>query len=182
MYLSYGNSKMSLPTWSLPSGPTCLGKTPLCYTHCYARKAEQQWPRVLPCRVQNYRDSLMRYFPLRMISMIKSRRGVRYVRIHEGGDFYSQEYLDKWIYIASALPDITFLTYTKCWGLDFSHTPGNFIHFWSVWTDTKGRPPEGLRAYSGDLPPNGRVFQCPHHCDPCMRCFTTRQDVWFPLH
>ena len=43
----------------------------------------------------------------------KRYRGGKYVRIHDSGDFFSDEYLEAWIYIARVIPDITFYAYTK---------------------------------------------------------------------
>jgi len=42
------------------------------------------------------------------------------VRIHESGDMYSQTYLDKWVAIAMALPDVRFYLFTKKERLDWS--------------------------------------------------------------
>jgi hypothetical protein len=36
-----------------------------------------------------------------------------YVRIHDGGDFFSDEYLEAWLDIARANPKTTFYSYTK---------------------------------------------------------------------
>ena len=35
------------------------------------------------------------------------------VRIHESGDFYSQEYVNNWVSIAKQRPNVVFLAYTK---------------------------------------------------------------------
>lgn len=52
--------------------------------------------------------------------------GIEVIRIHESGDMYDQEYLDKWFEIARTLPSITFTTYTKAYMLDWSKKPKNF--------------------------------------------------------
>jgi len=43
----------------------------------------------------------------------KRYRGGKYVRIHDSGDFYSEEYLKAWLDIAQSVPDVTFYCYTK---------------------------------------------------------------------
>jgi hypothetical protein len=43
--------------------------------------------------------------------IIKSQCGA--VRIHSSGDFYSRQYLSKWLTIADALPHVHFYAYTK---------------------------------------------------------------------
>lgn len=35
------------------------------------------------------------------------------VRVHDSGDFYSDEYLDAWVEIAKEIPDVLFYAYTK---------------------------------------------------------------------
>jgi hypothetical protein len=39
--------------------------------------------------------------------------GGRAVRIHDGGDFFDQEYLDRWVRIAQQTPHVLFYAYTK---------------------------------------------------------------------
>ena len=41
------------------------------------------------------------------------RRGGTAVRIHDSGDFFSDEYLQAWLDIAELFPDVLFYTYTK---------------------------------------------------------------------
>jgi len=40
-------------------------------------------------------------------------RGGKAVRIHDAGDFFSADYLDRWFRIASSTPDVLFYAYTK---------------------------------------------------------------------
>mgnify|MGYP000373156611 CR=1 FL=1 len=42
-----------------------------------------------------------------------SRNGGAAVRIHDSGDFFSDEYLDEWLKIADRYPEILFYAYTK---------------------------------------------------------------------
>jgi hypothetical protein len=41
------------------------------------------------------------------------RRKPKYVRLHDSGDFYSAEYLKKWLAIVEKFPGIIFFTYSK---------------------------------------------------------------------
>ena len=53
-------------------------------------------------------------------------RKVNTVRIHDSGDFYNQEYYNKWCMIARMLPLITFYAYTKTLNMDlFTNKPDN---------------------------------------------------------
>jgi len=44
---------------------------------------------------------------------------IKYVRIHVGGDFYSQTYFDAWVRVAEVRQDLIFYAYTKS------------VHFWA---------------------------------------------------
>jgi hypothetical protein len=48
-----------------------------------------------------------------MIADIKSHKKITYVRIHDAGDFYSDDYLQAWLDIAALVPAVTFYCYTK---------------------------------------------------------------------
>ena len=37
-----------------------------------------------------------------------------YVRVHDSGDYYSKQYLQKWIEIAIHNPNVRFYSYTNC--------------------------------------------------------------------
>lgn len=118
--LSEGNGKLhkSILIWNLPAGDgksaattggTCFMECP----GCYAIKAQRQYTKnVLPSRLKKLEASKTTTFMLDIIESIKTLKGL-YVRIHESGDFYSQEYINKWYYIASSLPGVHFTAYTK---------------------------------------------------------------------
>lgn len=90
---------------------------------CYANKAQLRFPAVLAYRESMYQQSLLPSFVDAIISELTStRRKSRTVRIHESGEFYSQEYIDKWTSIATQLPQFTFYAFTKrLTDFDFSH-------------------------------------------------------------
>jgi hypothetical protein len=73
----------------------------------------------------NLYDTQQPEFVDRMISEIKSKRKLNAIRIHPEGDFYNQEYLNKWATIAKRLPHVQFYAYTKALHLDFSEIPNN---------------------------------------------------------
>ncbi len=66
------------------------------------------------------------FFCLRMVKEIIDRN-LKVIRIHESGDFYSQEYFNKWRTIANTCPDVTFYAFTKAFELDFSKAPENLV-------------------------------------------------------
>lgn len=129
--LSIGcNSKLGkkIGVFNLPAIKTCPGSTTYCRQYCYARKAERQYPAARAMRERNYVFSQSPDFVSDMTLELTKFKGDK-IRIHESGCFYSQEYLDKWITIASAFhASLTFLAYTKMYDkLDFSKKPDNLV-------------------------------------------------------
>lgn len=150
--VSRGNLKLK-PTaahkfiiWNLPAVKTCPYSTPHCRKFCYAVKAERFYPDCLPARQRNLKASRADDFADLMTAYIRRvMSGKAYreaesvvVRIHESGDFYSQEYFDKWLQIANDcadLPNVHFMAYTK--SLPFVHdVPVNMTVRSSIWDDT----------------------------------------------
>lgn len=166
-----GNMKMSCPTWSIPEIKTCPGSTPLCRRYCYARKASRLYRFVCPCRENNLLACNSPGFVERMVGLIAAKRP-KFFRIHEAGDFFSQEYLDKWNSICSSLPRIKFLAFTKSFHLNYSRCPSNLQIVWSIWPDTDhDKVPEGPKNYTGDCGDTGKSFPCHGKCDGCWKCW-----------
>lgn len=101
-----------------PSALACRGV-------CYAKQGMYRTKQVVDARKHNLDMSLRSDFVDNAIADIKRMRKVNVIRIHDSGDYYSQEYLDKWITIANAFPHIIFYSYTKSLNLDFSNKPDN---------------------------------------------------------
>ena len=129
--VSFGNKKLPKGTmiFNIPAVSTCPLRTTFCEISCYALKAEVQYKNVVPqARARNLKISKTDDFINRMSETIqKNTRKIKQIRIHESGDFYSQEYLDKWFTIARAFPDIQFYAYTKSFHLDFTGKALNFV-------------------------------------------------------
>ena len=88
---------------------------------CYAASSEVQYKKVRENRWRNY-DLLrdmgsvegMSDLINRSISYYESENGdIKVFRIHESGDFYSQDYFDAWLQTAKQRPEIHFYAYTK---------------------------------------------------------------------
>lgn len=186
VYITKGNSKLKgIPIFSLPPEDTRINSTPLCRKYCYAQKAWKQYIRVRETRNKNYIESLKSDFVNKMIDEIQFMN-VQFFRLHESGDFYSQEYLNKWFEIARKVSHITFFAWTKSWNLDWSNKPDNLIIYWSIWPDSEDIPKEGKFAYITDSSnkdfnyniPDG--FNCPYPektCNQCMHCFIKQPDI-----
>lgn len=129
----------------------------------------------------NFNDSLQPNFTLRMTSKIVQKGAPKYFRIHESGDFYNQEYLDKWFEICDNIPMTRFLVYTKS-RLDYSSAPNNLVIYWSIWPDSLFADAElPLLAIANFGNPAGVGYQCPGHCDDCLYCFEGRGHVYFKI-
>lgn len=94
-----------------------------CAIACYAKSGLHVLPSVKECREKSYKASLDVKFSDKMIYTIEveltSKRyngNVMIIRIHESGDFYSLEYLKKWVKIFENFLDnesVIFCFYTK---------------------------------------------------------------------
>ena len=128
IYLASGNRKLarSILTWSLPAITTCIGRGS-CVRYCYGTKHGYKISQVVARHRLNYKLSQDSQFPWLMMHRL-SNSSKPVVRIHDIGDFYSQEYLDKWKMIAQMTPNKTFYAYTKSFALDlWNNLPHNFI-------------------------------------------------------
>ena len=138
------NEVMGYLIWNLPAKETCPNRTPHCEDECYAVKAEKAYPDVLPSRRRHLEESKRDDFVFRMLYTILLRRKYMRkkeltIRIHESGDFYSEDYADAWIRIAYQClgEDIVFKCYTKSFKFfDGKKLPENFRLRASVWDDT----------------------------------------------
>lgn len=194
VYISDGNRRMNIPTFSLISKDTCPNATKLCKKFCYAKKAER-YSNPFISRMTNTFDSLKATFIEETKNAIRSKES-KYIRIHESGDFYSQEYLDKWFKICKAFPDKSFLVYTQMFNLNWDNKPANLIVYWTIWPDSKVIPTDGLLAYVVDngknkIPPYN--FKVAGHkcgkgkgssltCDSCLYCLEGKGNVLFKIH
>ena len=197
LYLSPGNRRMNIPTFSLPAEETCPNATEHCKQYCYAKKAEKIWKGPRESRKRNYERSQKDYFVGDMFMLLRKKES-EYIRVHESGDMYEQEYLDKWTKIMRAFPEKKFLIFSQMYRLDWSRLPDNAVLYWTVWDDSKDVPEEGLRAYVIDdgtgkvNPKNTKRLQKAHlctkgkgsdlKCDDCMYCYNGTGDVKFKIH
>jgi hypothetical protein len=176
-----GNRKLPKTTliWNLPADKTCPGATDECRKFCYAKKAERIYPQVLPSRELKYKISLQEDFSTKIIFDLYSKKNWNTVRIHESGDFYSQEYFDKWVRIAKQFTNKIFYAYTKSFHLDFSKRPDNFIMIASADKPKKRLRKllinKGVNGIASVVPKDYKREKaeviCPGDCKICNYCF-----------
>lgn len=144
-----GNAKIKKGIWSfsIPSGYTCpfaidcLSKANVktgkitdgkhCRFRCFAASLEGLFPNVRKSRWHNFNllkgKNVAEMVELIQVSLPKS---AKMIRIHVGGDFFSQTYFDAWLKVAQDNPAIVFYAYTKSvryWVNRHDEVPSNFI-------------------------------------------------------
>ena len=90
---------------------TCPGAKD-CIKGCYARQGAYAWSPVKQAYENRLQATLSDNFPIDLWEAIVENKAER-IRIHDSGDFYSYEYLCKWLLIAESLPHVEFYCYTK---------------------------------------------------------------------
>jgi hypothetical protein len=111
--------------WSLPAFAVKLNdgtnfnvcpNAGACASFCYARNGTYLFSNVRGRHIQNLEYTLyhLEEWQQQMLSEVQHKKMVgKHVRIHDAGDFYSDEYLLAWLEIARQTPDVTFYCYTK---------------------------------------------------------------------
>lgn len=186
------NKKVRFLIWNIPAIKTCPYRTEQCERYCYAIKPERHRPNVRESRERSLRLAETAGFVFRMIFTIESylsrpvyKKAKRVVvRVHESGDFYSREYVKKWLEVARYFKDnkrVVFMAYTK--SIDFFdglQVPDNFKIRYSVWEDTK--PSQIAKAKRRGYPiytavdsfttePNKSRCRC-DDCATCGKCWS----------
>ena len=135
--LSKTNSKLKVDgilSFGLPPVKTCPAAGE-CLKFCYGCKGMYKVFKKTIEQAQNRRLEATKdmFFFATLNSELRSmKKRPTAIRIHDTGDFYSQEYFDKWVDVASSNPDILFYAYTKSLHLDFSKRPSNLKLIGSV--------------------------------------------------
>lgn len=87
----------------------------VCARMCYAKQGTYKFSNVLSKHVSNLELTLYdpEGFRNQMVAEIGRKRKINALRIHDAGDFYSEDYLLNWCEIANQVPDLLFYAYTK---------------------------------------------------------------------
>lgn len=178
-----GNSKLyNQYMFNIEVSPDICGR-PIC-KGCYAHREQVRFPAVRLARQSRYEASLQPDFADRIIAEISSiRKPFMAYRIHSSGEFYSQLYIEKWLTIAQALPNIRFYAFTKrLRDFDFSKLMSlpNVVIINSL---------EGNRINYGTNPPASmytcpvsKTTRCGIECTWCMSKCAQHFGVYFKKH
>ena len=192
-----GNSKLSkeILTWSIPAGMEVCARE---CKGCYALKEQKRWKTVGEAREKRYEFSKTNAFTTIAIVELK-KYGKKYVRVHASGEFYSQEYVDKWTTIAEECPELIFFAYTKRMK-DFDFTkmlalPNFVLHNSMVDLDGTVVPNYGdgdfilsaVQSLAKELPcvcplATDRTGMCGESCTWCMEKENQGKPILFPMH
>jgi hypothetical protein len=119
-------SRLRVFNFGIPAQDTCLWAGD-CKKFCYASKGAYVWSNVKPAFERRLEITKQNDFSELMITEIIKKKA-SHVRIHDSGDFYSREYLHKWIKVMQSMPDVTFYAYSKSLPLFEGETlPKNFV-------------------------------------------------------
>jgi Gene product 88 len=147
--LTNGNRELKADgifTWSLPALAAKLstGKNMLvcpsagvCAQLCYARSGTYNFSNVKAAHVRNLElilDDSMGW-KTRVSEELKAKRYQenKSIRIHDSGDFFSEEYFLLWVDIAKENPHVFFYAYTKEVAMVKRHQlPDNFVIIFSM--------------------------------------------------
>jgi hypothetical protein len=110
----------TLPAWAgrLPDGRTynTCPQAGACAALCYARTGTYRFRNVLAAHERNLMmvlDDLADWSRAMAEELAHRRYQGRHVRIHDSGDFFSDDYLAAWLRIMRDQPPLTFYAYTK---------------------------------------------------------------------
>lgn len=131
------NAKMQkMDRYTLNFGMTAKLSCPMadtCLDLCYADKGTFAFPVVKAAYLHRFNVSKQDNFSELILTELKRSRKVEQVRIHDSGDFYSDQYLGKWLKIIQNRPDLHFYAYTKCVKrLKSIQLPKNFTVIYSL--------------------------------------------------
>ena len=123
----------SIPAYKSKSGEITCPMADKCVKFCYAQKGmykfSSKWSEI------KFELTKQNNFIDLMDKEIKSKKA-EFVRVHDSGDYYSTDYLNKWLQIAKDNPEVKFYSYTNSisWVkslIEFDLIPSNFDFIFS---------------------------------------------------
>lgn len=179
---------MGIYNWTLPAFVVQLsnGKhfnvcphAGICASVCYALNGTYKFPSVRQSHTNKLEMTLYDldgWLDVMDAELSHPRYAGKWVRIHDGGDFYNADYLQAWLHLARQTPDTTFYCYTKEVTMFRKHVErdsrvlkiGSMYH--ATWVDADGNVsawndhhPEDarrslLREVGLPIPPNFRYI------------------------
>lgn len=101
-----------IPAYKSASGMFTCPNAGACAKGCYALAGAYLFSNVAQAFERRLAVTMSESFAETMLKEIDANRAER-IRIHDSGDFYSEEYLNKWLEVIKARPKVLFYAYTK---------------------------------------------------------------------
>ncbi len=194
--LGNGNSKMGKSAFhfSLPPIKTCSPSEWCLHGKnnspaCYALRNRFTWDAVKNSLENSYIISKQDNFSDLVIDEI-NKREIEYLRIHHSGDFYSEDYIEKWIEITSNCKDTLFRASTR--RRDFTSLLQELNSFPNVVIreslDSSEKIPRmnlPVSAVEDCLPISGidNFYHCINDCQGCKyHCWESKVNTSFKFH
>jgi hypothetical protein len=155
---------------------------------CYSRRSELRFGAVRISREKNYQATLDSKKFIETINDEIKKSKCKYFRWHEGGDFYSQQYIDSCVEIVKANPEIKFYAYTKNIGHFEFNKLIDLPNFSLINSITPLGYNYGTVEYCNKLKDEHGYIICPTYKDKkiiCMRdCFLclSKDKICFIIH
>jgi hypothetical protein len=117
--LTRGNDKIGgkVYAFNLPAQDTCPGMSDPCRRFCYASRGRWLFRAVREALAWNRQAATRPFFVEELCEELR-RRKVRVLRLHSSGDFYSADYVGRWLKVLTRCPWVRAYTYTRSWRLD----------------------------------------------------------------
>lgn len=188
LFSTQNNKLGRLFSFSLPLCSCDKKMNKHCKKYCYANYMYRLYPAYRKKMESNYKAAKSDWF-VGAISY-ELEEASYFVRLHVSGDFFSQEYLNKWIQIARKFPNHLFYCYTKAISLDYSKRPDNLVVYLSddmrVLQEHYDRF-DGVATISFDKKPIPGWILCRHqsnktHCAHCQLCMQKGNNIYFNIH
>jgi hypothetical protein len=191
--LSIGNTKLGgVLNFSIPAQITCPGASQWCFIHCYCKKGAILWKPAKNLHGLNFTKSQGSEFVQDMLGELDKKK-CNLVRIHVAGDFYSPEYIQKWIKIVGK-SDKKFFATTKSWRiprlkepLELLRTLPNISLKASTDSTTEPAPNDwdeiGIgKTYSSKVSRHCTYQQDKTTCSDCRLCWDKGMNVVLKAH
>lgn len=123
----------SIPAYKSETGKVTCPFADKCIKFCYAQKGNyKRFPSVKNGMEKKYQLTKEPNFIELMNKEIQKKKP-DFIRVHDSGDYYSKEYLNKWLTIAKENPKVKFYSYTNSIKFikELQEIPGNFDFIFS---------------------------------------------------
>lgn len=101
-----------IPAYKAADGRFTCPMAKDCVKGCYAQQGAYALPGVKAAYEKRYALTKSLDFVATLDAEIK-KRGIRFIRVHDSGDFYSTAYAMRWLALARLNPRVKFYAYTK---------------------------------------------------------------------